>query len=121
MIDPVLRRLISALLLLVFASPIFAFYAEQSAKMSCCRRGPGSCCHTRRQTGPGFAASAECSRDCNLRAVAPQIGGSLARSPESGVAAQPFHSLAFLAEENHSRSTSYLAFLYQLPPPRVAR
>ena len=125
MIDPVPRRFISAILLLgfslVFAAPMLALYAAQSAKMSCCRRGPGLCCHTKRQTGPGFAASTECSRQCSLGAAAPQIGGSVAGSPETSVAGHAFHSLVFVAEENHSRSTSYLAFLYQLPPPRVAR
>jgi hypothetical protein len=125
MIDPVPRRLISAILLLgfslVFAAPMFALYEAQSAKMSCCRRGQGSCCHNKRQTGPGFAASTECSRQCSVGVVTPPMGGALAPSPESVAAGQVFHSHVFVAEEIHSRSTSYLAFLYQLPPPCAAR
>src|SRR4051794_9609398 len=119
------RRLICAVLLLAsslgFAEPMFALYAAQWAKMACCRRGAGSCCHTRRQTGPGFAASTECSSQCSLRAVAPQTGGSLARLPQTGAVGPTFHSDVFVAEEIFSHSNSYLAFLYQLPPPHAAR
>ena len=118
------RRLISAALLLafslVFAAPMFAVYAAEAAKMSCCKRGPGACCHTRRLKGPGLTASTECSRQSSPGAVAPQMGGSLARSPEVDVAGQVSHSPVFVAEEVNSRSTSYLAFLYQLPPPSAA-
>src|SRR3954467_1718257 len=109
-----LRRLISAIVLLGFslgfAAPMFALYAAQSAKMACCRRAPGSCCHTRRHSGPGFAASTDCSSQCSLSALTPQIGGWLARSAETGAAGQTFHSAVFVPEEIHSRSTSYLAF-----------
>src|SRR5258706_13310783 len=105
---------------LAFAGPIFAYYAAESAKMACCRRGKGSCCH-RRQTGPGFTAAAECSGQCNLGAVSPQTDGAVGASSAVAAAEPALYSVISVSEEIHSRSHSYLAFLYQLPPPVATR
>ena len=119
------RRLISAVLLLgfclAFAAPMFALHAAESAKMACCKRGQGNCCHTRRHKDVSFEASTESASQCRLGAASLQPCGLLAAPAESGITAPAFHSPVSAVEEALSRSSSYLAFLYQLPPPEAAR
>jgi hypothetical protein len=116
------RRLISALLLVcfsvTFATPVFAIYAQQSAKLSCCKPGRHACCkmHSRQRTETGWAAAPECNRQCSINSTAPLIGDSALHSVSSQ-AAEPLSNVLAAFEENRAHSTSYLAFLYQLPPP----
>ena len=121
------RRFISAILLLgfclAFMAPVFALYAAQSARMACCKRGPGACCrmHARQRTETGFAAAPHCPDQCSIGSVSPQSGDSLAASPLLRETEFASCSPARVNEEIHSYATFYPAFLYQLPPPTTAR
>lgn len=120
---PGTRRFISAILLLgfglAFMAPAFALYAAQSAKMVCCKRGPGACCklHARQRTEAGFAAAPHCPDQCGIGSVSPRTGDSLAASPLLRETESVSSSSALASEEIHSQATFYPAFLYQLPPP----
>src|SRR6184192_2930333 len=124
MIELMRRRLISASLLfglcLFLAAPALALYAADSGKMACCKRG-GTCCHTRRHSETGFEGSTECAAPCSLAATSSGVAGITAAIAQSGPAELTFHSAFGVAEGIHSQSTSYQAFLYQLPPPVSAR
>jgi hypothetical protein len=48
-------------------------------------------------------------------------GGAVAASTSAAAAEPALHSVISVSEEIHSRSHSYLAFLYQLPPPVATR
>ena len=118
------RRLISALLLVcfsfAFAAPVFALQASQPATMACCKNGRASCCHSRKRTKTGWTAAATCPRHCGMPA-ATQFAADSVLSPESFRTAElVWNHIAPLAEQVHARSSFYLAFLYQLPPPAPA-
>ena len=120
------RRLISASLLLgvclALAAPLFALYAaSHSATMSCCRRGTGACCHRSKFAGAQFAAGSECARQCSLAVAAPQLAGSLVSALLCLIVGAAFYFAVTKLELAVSRSTAYLAFLYQLPPPIASR
>jgi len=108
---------------LALAAPAFTLSAAQSAKMSCCKRGSGPCCkkHQKQQTEPAWTAGNECAKPCALSILSPKVSDSLAASSASHVTESAFSLAASIPEEIRSRSTSYLAFLYQLPPPTLFR
>jgi hypothetical protein len=118
-----LPRFISALLLLcftlTFVAPVFALYASQAAKMSCCKPGQASCCrmHSKQRTETGWTAAEQCPRQCGMTAAPPLIDDSLLPAATSHTVDSVRHLATPAVEENQARSTSYLAFLYQLPPP----
>ena len=120
------RRLTSGVLLLGFylalIAPALTLYAAE-AKMSCCKRSRGLCCkmHQKQRTETGWVGGSECSRPCGENAVSPQTGDSLVAVSASGAVDSAIQPLIFQPEAARSRSTSYLAFLYQLPPPALAR
>jgi hypothetical protein len=119
------RRLTSAILLVAFAlgvaAPAIAAHAAEAAKMSCCRRESGACCHSKRHSESGFEAAAECATECRLGSAVPQSGAAEAAAPARAAGGPDVVSLAIPArEQSRSRATAYLAFLYQIPPPDAA-
>ena len=97
--------------------------ATQSGKMSCCKRGARVCCraHAKQRTETGFTAAVECPSQCSIGVASLRLGASLVAASQWLEAEPASFTAVSSAETIHSRSNSYLAFLYQLPPPFPVR
>jgi hypothetical protein len=116
------RRLVALILLLgfgaAFASPVLAMQASHAAKMKCCKRGKGACCKRHKpSTGPAWTAINTCAAQCSTAAPATQLGGFEAPAAVASHAAVYDEVDAGAADHVAQGPGSYLAFLYQLPPP----
>lgn len=98
------------------AAAVAGLAASRANTTSCCRLKASCCCKDKKgQASPAWQASADCQRRC----AAPAIQGSQLMglgAAESGH--QPkirTEEVSFPEAAGHD--SSYLAFLYQRPPP----
>jgi len=104
-------------LLLAFqAAALAGLAASRTSTTSCCRLKASCCCKDKKgEASPAWKASADCQRRC----AAPAIQGS----PHLGIGAgesgdqpkTPAEVVSLPQAAGHD--SSYLAFLYQRPPP----
>jgi hypothetical protein len=119
-----LRGAVAVWLLMAFGTcsvlPAVTVFSRPPA--GCCGgHGHGSCCRKSHAAGSGsfWAAGADCAQGCRLPASLSAGSSWLAapRATASGVAAisEPLRALPAA----HFGLTSYVAFLYQRPPPSL--
>jgi hypothetical protein len=104
-------------LLLAFQAGAVALAASRASTTSCCRRLKASCCCKDKQgdSGPAWKAAQDCQRRCAAPAI--QVSQHMGTGAlESGD--QPTtRTEAVSLPEAAGHDSSYLAFLYQRPPP----
>lgn len=98
------------------AAAVAGLAASRASTPSCCRRKASCCCKEQKgKATPGWQASPDCQRRCAAPAIqAPQHMGIGAL--ESGDQPATRTEVVSLSEAA-GHDSSYLAFLYQRPPP----
>ena len=120
------KRIISILALLFFVlQPATAFAKKvlnaSDSGMSCCRTKRNCCCRKEgKKKAIGVKALVNCERQCSQVASASKPLDALHSCLASARIAVLIDTGVVLQARITSSSTSYLAFLYQRPPPSLS-
>ena len=113
------------LLFLWHAAAIAPLLTQATQTKSCCKRKESCCCKTKKsavrsETGASWSGPRDCSRQCSLSALMNSRGGWLPMPVGAARAsALPVEPAPRTLDLAGPASHSYLAFLYQRPPPSL--
>jgi hypothetical protein len=100
------------------AAPAIAALASLFQTTKCCKRLKAACCCRKRTAGPSWTAHSECLKQCSISLGAKAQDHSALPAPCGLRKSLPegFTSIG-RPVEGPAAAPSYLAFLYQMPPP----
>ena len=115
-----LRHRTAALLVLLLAgfhlAAVAGVAASRTSTVACCRHKASCCCKDKKgESSPAWQAAQDCQRRC----AAPAIQGSQHLGTGAMESGDPPSTRSEIvgASEAAGHDSSYLAFLYQRPPP----